>query len=732
MTMTFDQKISSGSIITEQIPRAVRGCSTTGQQKIVFTDGPGIFLHDSGGLVSEPRYWILEGSLLVLGQTCNPVWVGSPPSLQIDLAFSPLVSVQVEVSGAAAELVVRQILERIFPPQVEMPFTGPSLHELRCVFAPEAAARRSAILASRDLHPNLRDLMETGKTSVHVRISGGRMCLRRYDTAPLFDLPLKTLGLQREGETGLAITGRPLVCGQPVESLHLCLQTSGSIDAILAAAGPVVASSPGDRTFAGTVRITGSLGGRAVDAIPFDIVVGPGWLELHDPATSNCLHRFDLASPSLAIEGRSDAFLLADDTFGPLRIEVPSPAFAQVMQSHRALAAAARRSMEVGPYVASSTEGFPQKIRVGSKGIEVMSPWSSHSIAHDRVDSIGTIHSIDETSVMTIEIREEQSPLRLHARTPTLEGIHAAVQTYRVFGGAARDPARFARALLELERDWFLHVVFTPFIGFEEALAVRRNSAHVTAAGDTDGISDPAEVVKLFSDAVPLLREHLDAVTGSLAQHVMVGDRRLFTRAKLAWPDGLSSVQELHMRAFASLVPLTGQVARLERELPRGAQRSGALAGSSKTVAGLGAAASLGLGLLTLNPMAMISGAAQAGRLVTGGSQRRTDDEQRQRGLALSLVTTWDYLLRTMVPMVAPRFESLILEPRSRLSETFLKVAGSKPGPHAITSLAHRSAKLEAFRIFPETGAGTRPRRISLDLLAGLRRDAATARFSSF
>ncbi|MEI8256881.1 MAG: hypothetical protein WCJ30_14505 [Deltaproteobacteria bacterium] len=421
--------------------------------------------------------------------------------------------------------------------------------------------------------------------------------------------------------------------------------------------------------------------------------------------------------------------MLADEGCGPLRIDVPSPAVAQVMQSHKALASAARRSMDLGPFAVSTMDGTPHKVRVGSKGLEVTSPTGSQTVPHDQIATIKSTHQDDGSSVIVFEVREGPS-LACSARTQTLEGLHAAMQTYRLVGVAARDIGRFQRSIEALEREWFAYSVYGPFIAIEEALSKRTKATDPTvdAAVDQEG----AEIVAIFSDAIPLLREHLDAVMGTLAAHVEAADRRLFALGKMAWPEPLATSQEGHLRGLSAVAPLVGQLARIERELSRVTYSRQGASGSEKTVARLGAAASLGLGLLTLNPAALISGAAQAGRLMTGGSARRTDEAQRNREVSTAILTAWRYLMDRLVPPSAQRLEVLLGEPRARVASAFRRAGGEKLSPHALTSLARRLAKLEVFRLYPHPGAGSRPRGESIDALKALRGEFEESRFATF
>lgn len=675
------QKKLTGRLLHDCAPVAVAGVSGMGgSRRLYIGDGPDLVLYDSGGVFGTPSAWPVaaddDG-----GPQLWPRWAEDGDVLIGQARFGGTRTAGFQLESPDADIVDAIVGfagrdDGSFCAGIPLGVTCDFVADREALVAGLTEGDESVASVARALVGNLKapkpgrngigslilktrevpaaaaallDHLWCGEVFVRVSVANGRLLLSKHTPGDVADIPCTQLVASDKG-----LVGSVMVAGREVEALRVPLTDPAEAARLRGAFGGTTARIPRGTT--DQVELVGPSESRRVD-----LVLTNRKIELRE-RDGSLVHAFTLEGA--AVQGTSTDFLVVDDTGGPFRIRPITQRFQQRILAHQAVAAAAERTSQTGPFLGVDPDGAPISIHVSDGLVVRGGPTPEVAPVSYSVD--------DQTAWLVV------GDWRFSAPPDVLEAAanHLAARL-------ASDPRRVLRELPRLEADWLLHSAFGPLVATHATL-VEALGDPLRAPADAD---ERLLVLTRLSERAAYLRRHVQAVRVQLPGVVDASDARLASLGGVRRPSVPWSV-DLLVEVERQLERIEGQLAQLE-------WLRKALTATSPGYGRLAAR----LGMSIINPLQLVGSGAEAVRLAAIKQMVASAEAEGADQVALACVEEWVHLVGVLVPAAATALLDAFDTPRrafaSRLSDAELDADAQE-------AIALRYARLANFRRFPE------------------------------
>ena len=465
------------------------------------------------------------------------------------------------------------------------------------------------------------------------------------------------------------------------------------------------------------VKVRGVITGKEVNPFECDADLTTTGLTLRPSDKAAPEVHFNFASPNVAIDGTSDAFLITDNGTA-LHISATSESFHNAIQNNHALRSAAHRSANVGPFVATSLAGDPVRIEVESDRLTL--------IQGDSVEALPIAPSeppiLDWTDTTPVL---KMGSLAVSAQLPMLEGISASALAFAVIPQVRADFHGCISSLIGLEGKYFS---YTALGRLAECHLSISSAAATQPFGSMASMSSEYErnifLAFVVQNAAQLARD-FETTVNYLPAFAIARDVDFLTHIGAADALCARTVEQAYQRALGTISTLVSHLYRLDGYISRLTSMRKALAqedGWGKFLPlGVSAAASL------VNPFALVGVAQQGVSLLTRNDSRATMEQDVFADAFDSSSKEWDYVVHSILPSVTYRLCQEIYPIRLSTSAILIGIydkADPATRERIEMLVAQRLARLTTFLDFPSGLDQGRTRGQVTDFLFQLQKQA--------
>ncbi|SQD98002.1 conserved hypothetical protein [Parafrankia sp. Ea1.12] len=703
-----------------------QGFSRMGSRRLVLTDHPAAYVHDTNVLGGATTVTALEPAVDP-GATVE--LVEHSGRLVVDLrlpAGRAFAASTVAPLPTEALALLTGLRGALLADAASTSFVSPCAVSVTPLYeaeptaaAPSATEATPAVAAPREL-------------TAYVVVRGGRLELRARGRA-LLDWPLNRIGVGPGGPSVAVVSGGAVLDGRFLTGVVLHLVTPQVLHAFLTAAGTgTVRADASDAPAAIGTSAPVSARGLAGDAevTRVDCVLDDTALELQEHHSARVVARFDLFDSRLRVAGSAERFVVVDPEHGPVTVQSESAVFGRRLLEHPALRAAAERTLADGPYPAELADGRPVVCAVGPDALRVRGPGLELRLPFT---ALRAVEGTSQEQRAGLRVATGDAEVSIVGQLELVRAVHTDIVAGRHATAGPRAVPDMLRAAVGLEEDYFLYTIFGPFYELHAVLLGDGTAAELGRAvpQPTDDEARARTAATLAEGLVELQR-HLDQVGSVLPAFVRHRDALLLEPvtggAEPAWlkaQEGrLRAALTPVQRAAAETAQLAAQATRLLDLDPAALPRPNYT----------GTAVSLGVAAL-LNPVFLVSGATQAySRYTQGEKQTAQLGAQSARGWA-TLLDRWNVLVSTTLPVLGYVLTENLFAPRwetARRMTSELRGAPVHTREAVLRAVAYRLARLDVLRRYP-AGAGIRVGRGTIaDHLRAARDTVATPRFVDF
>jgi hypothetical protein len=678
--------------------------SIIGTKKLTFSDDPENFIRfsDTGGLLGDP-----VDRRLSFERFCDhAVSLVAPNSFNAlenkffaDVHFRG--SEYVFFGSPSSEQVLNLLLDWWDEPNVpKLWFPGKARNsEVESFRAQTARSQNgSESLWNAEL---LKFLFDEGFVPIRLHVKDQRVFVHVLNCPPA-ELPLSSLSL-RLNKSSLECSNRLLVDNKTLSGFTLHFPTNriaatyvekSGLTHVLSKEKHTAVAAPKLVGLIGQVRVDGILAGSQIEPSLCDAQIDDTTLTISDKATGTYICGFELASPTLSINGTAEEFIVSPDYHTVVRITSDSREFLLAVYQNRATQDTATRTSHAGPFVATNDDGFV-RIADGKAGATISVNGSEPSAIQTNIaePTLSTADNKPSVRVDDFELRGEM---------PGLEGIYATLKALTVQPWVAANFDQAVARILGLEGQYLTFCAFGKFahshIVITESLGIDRNAA-VAFVASTQEREKFLAIMGQFAgvlsrDCETILHYFPGFVSGHDKSFLMsagLQDRLDFERAEAGYHAAL--------RTYGSVSP---HLYRIENTISRfgAAQKAITKPEGWTTFAPLGVSLAGSL----LNPLLLIGAAQQTVSLVSREGSKSAHAADTLNEVFESCAQEWDFLMQTLIPFVSNRFAHDIYPMRLATSSILLKAYrdGDESLRNELIQLAaRRLGRLISFLEFP-------------------------------
>jgi len=497
-----------------------------------------------------------------------------------------------------------------------------------------------------------------------------RVFLHVLHLAPA-ELPLSSISLTLTG-TSLECHNRFLIENNtlngftiafPTEKMQVTYLTKTGLDHSLTVAEETTSGRDLFVGLIGQVCVEGIIGGSKTDATICDAQIDSTTLTLFEKNTNSLMCSFALKSPTLAIDGTAEAFVISPDYSTALRITSDSKNFLQAVYQNKATQETATRSAVLGPFIATNDRGFVRiekaqdRITISVNGSEPAE--MSEDIAEPKFSNATPK---PEVLVGDFEFRAE---------LPSLEGISSVLHELFVKHSVNADfPAAIAR-LIGLEGQYLTYCVFgrlaQAHIMLTEALSADTDACLSLLAGSRD-----KEVfLNIIAQFVGALSRDCETILYYFPSFVVERDKDALSSAGLCNSLDYGRAESCYQGALRTYGALSPHLYRIENMM----SRFGSIQRASTKTNGWTKMAPLGVTLAAsvIHPFFLIGAVQQGVNLAHHKGAKSSFTEETLHDVFESCAQEWDYIFQTLIPFLSSRFAHEIYPVRLATAAVLLK-----------------------------------------------------------
>lgn len=711
------------------------GLSIVGTKTLLITDLPALYLHDTGGILGDEQIYTLKNPTAT---SASMVCADQSSTLKGKIAFNKETNADFELSDGIDKLSPHSWLRSTsgdtdarfcsrFPLSIQCKFTE-SNEQIQAWIdgrtdAPLDASVKCDSAGDDHFVEALSEHLTLSELYADVLVTATRLRLDRKGTT-LADIPLSHIKRERKGERAVKLSCGVMVSDHRVSRITIWFCTKAETSAFLKAiesasvSAPSKARSANDtNALADLVQVRGRVcEGRAVDE-QVDAFLDDDSLELRSSASGKPLCRFDLTDSGLRIAGSNQAFVILSRTIGPLAVTSRSAQFGARLYRNERITAAARRTLENGPFPLLLSNDEPVAIELTPQVLAVVGAQVDFRLAVDSIQ--GVLHG-REGETQTLTLRTNKDDLTMHGQCSVLQALGTAVQTQIVHRRRGHDVDTLAKAVLGLEGRYFAYAIFGPILELHAILAKQCGSQASEPLALPDDDEKMLTLASSLAQGVERIRRHLDGAVYYLPSFIVDCDTKLVGAADARPPRWLKEQEARYRNAVSPLRQLTSEVTSIHERLNRIAVIGAARPGSGD----LGSIAISLVGGSLINPFLFVSGAQQAYGMWTRDARNETESKEMTTAVASRAVAQWNYLVHQLLPGLSHFVSEGLFPPRRQVAaqlSALCKGAHERTASLLSERIAHRLAKLETYLRYPEDEAFSHTRAETLGLLEGAR-----------
>jgi len=334
--------------------------SVFGAKRLAYCADPKKFIHlsDAGGPLAEA--YKKDLSFASFCENCYWLIVVPPgPKVVGQVAFTDNKAVQFSCSKGLAllERILAWSKRTLIPPLVfPAKLSSADFSKFQELAADESFQEYFSI----DV---INELFGLGLLPIGLRVENDRLIVRALGLST--ELPIRSASFSLSGSS-LRCNNRLLIGDKSVSGFTIDFPTPKvaaryleliGISPVLGGAQQVVLSDADTLVgLVGQVRVEGNLRGRTLERMARDARIETNTLRIFDKTGAE-IFSVDFESPTVAIDGTAEAFIVSLDSSVALRITSESKPFAHAIYTNDAVHAAVLRSSDVGPFTARYPEG---------------------------------------------------------------------------------------------------------------------------------------------------------------------------------------------------------------------------------------------------------------------------------------------------------------------------------------------------------------------------------------
>ncbi|WP_018505521.1 hypothetical protein [Parafrankia discariae] len=715
-----------------------QGFSRMGSRRLVLTDHPAAYIHDTSVLGGAATVAALEPAVDP-GATVELVERSS--RLVVDLrlpAGRAFAASTVAPLPPEALALLTGLRGALLADAASTSFVSPCAVSVTPLYEADPPAATAPAVSVAGGQPT-GAVAAPAELSAYVVVRGGRLELRARGRA-LLDWPLNRIGVGPGGPAGPAgpsaavVSGGAVLDGRFLTGVVLHLVTPQVLHAFLAAAGTAGTARPDTSDTPATLGTSAPVSARGLagdaEVARVDCVLDDTALELQEHHSARVVARFDLFDSRLRVAGSAERFVVVDPEHGPVTVQSESAVFGRRLLEHPALRAAAERTLADGPYPAELADGRPVVCAVGPDALRVRGPGLELRLPFP---DLRAVEGTSQEQRAGLRVATGDTEVSIVGQLELVRAVHTDLVAGRHAGAGPRAVPDMLRAAVGLEEDYFLYTIFGPFYELHAVLLGDGTAAELGRAVPQPADDEArARTAATLAEGLVELQRHLDQVGSVLPAFVRHRDALLLEPVTGGTVPAWLKAQEGRLRA--ALTPVqraAAETAQLAAQATRLLDLDpAALPRPNYT----GTAVSLGVAAL-FNPVFLVSGATQAYSRYAQGEKRTAQlGAQSARGWA-TLLDRWNVLVSTTLPVLGYVLTENLFAPRwetARRLTSELRGAPVQSREAVLRAVAYRLARLDVLRRYP-AGAGIRVGRGAIaDHLRTARDTVATPRFVDF
>ena len=555
-----------------------------------------------------------------------------------------------------------------------------------------------------DLFPvdAINELFSLGFLPVRLEVENDRLCVRTLNYST--ELPIGSTSLSLSGST-LQCNNRLLIGDKPFSGFTIDFPTRKVATRYLDVIGLSSVLARGQEVtvnhrealvgLIGEVGIQGNLRGRKLEPMTRDARIEDKMLRILDGRGVE-IPSIDFESPSLAINGTANEFIVSPNSSVALRITSESKPFAHAIYTNDAVNAAVIRSSDVGPFIARDPEG--QFIRIECTG-------DGATIGYAGDEPTAVPAGVEQPILRTTDGKSNLhvGGHTMEAELPMLEGICATLTGISLQPVVSNDFQNAIAQLLALEGKFLTHCVFGKLAAVHIALMTELKWDVQSSCLLLRRDEDKQTFLGVMAETARELSIECETVMNYLPGYITEHDRNFLSDAGLANSLDYATAETGYQAAVNGAGAFLSHFGRIEGRTSQFQSSRDFAARKEGWAAYAPLGASVAAGLL-VNPV-FVFGAIQQGLALKRGKDAKesiaVETVQNSFG---PCAREWDFIIRTLLPAISNRFVKQIYPLRLAIAHT-LRKAYATGGENVKTVLhrvvARRLGRLTTFLDFP-------------------------------
>lgn len=742
-----------GTILHADTDLKETGYSIVGTKTICYTNKPGVYLHDTGGLFGDD---IVDDLAIPRSHGSYSLCLRNKST---ELYFNSIA----RITGKSVEhsITSKQVIKRILAAQYKKSAKNnqDTYHEdielsIKCDWEESAE-----ILAFRydEVHPDEKGeelhlrfdkndygsedelqkffkdrddhTLETQILLSHlifeefyskIEIKGNNLILRKSSDSiasiPLLSTRVRNL---KKGSREIKLVGSFLIQGHVVNGISIFFLDHESAKSFLALL-PKIKTPPPKNAGVNASAMAWGLDekNKLMGKVDVSVNLTNTDLTILNGKTHKTIYRFDFTKNTI-VQGHDDKIILATKSQGPIALQISDELILHRVYANPKIRDMALLSFENGPFLFFNDIGNPVRATVKSSSVEL----SGDEIENIQLDNIKEfVISLSENPAMEISFKKGKK-LKYSAQYDMLEGFHSAVRTQMILPLVKGNEKKLIDSILGFEGEHFTFMLCKDLIGlhlfvkdnFPESSATREAGYHT--------ISSPKEEVRIIeilsfmlSNIQSIIKklEHLkyrfayelEGFDRKILNTQTLESERFFENSTYANSSNLSRVQSMvQMLSRIESVLLQQNEIRLATQTEI----------SGTEIAGL----VLSLGLSVVNPLALLGATKQAASMYqksSKGDKKLSTSLSRASEIAFQY---WNDLVNWHLEPNCRQIVDNIYASRIEYYQLLLKDIDSW-SEQTYLSVSRRLARLEALQNGPAVEGSSIQQKDILDYLVSI------------
>jgi hypothetical protein len=464
----------------------------------------------------------------------------------------------------------------------------------------------------------------------------------------------------------------------------------------------------------GQIHVEGLISGQIIEKTAYDALIEESILTILKKDTGEPIASFSLTSPTLAIDGTAQEFLISTDHHTKIKITSESEEFLLAIFNNRPTRRRAYLSANTGPFVATTKNG--EFVRIDDdQGRLLISSNSSNPVDMIADTTTQQISIIDAKPILSIGQHD------LMAELPTLEGIAAKVSATHARLLLEADFQNGIANLLTLERKYLTYSIFGKLAEIQLVVAKLAGSDAIENVSQLTSVQDKSTFLSIMLQFAEARTQEIETVLYNLPAFVVERDKDLLTSAGLDQRYDPLEAKLTYQKATKACRPLIANLLKIQGIVSQYDTYSDAsTAGAGwQTYAAKGA--SLATGALYGGPVGFFATAiAEGSAFINEQNSKSENAGNLLHSSFMACAQEWDFIIQVIVPALSDGFTQTTTSLRRSVATILLESYendGEERKSKLLKLLAERIGRLSVFMDFPSTNDPQISRYSCVDLL---------------